>query len=247
MARRQLVPTALRDELTEYSSLLRALRTTHTLDVGAHLIQSQDPSDHESDSSGPEATPSTSSGPGSNKRKRSPTEPEVPHWRKRDQWTRWPIPAKDVPPPDWTLQDEIGTIVKQTLASIEPESDSDSESLSAKDESDADSAHDGDSDDEDAYMQNLAELITPVVENYLESVLALICAHTIARSDSMQNRIEPFDWRDLVNILGSPAAAHLVDETILQTVITRMQTLFETTPASTSTSIPVPSSDTGAP
>lgn len=259
MARRQLVPTTLRNELTEYTSLLRALRTSQTLDVTAHLTHPREHSnDRETDGTEPEETVAGSSSIDSDHRK--PERSESPHWRKRDQWTRWPIPAKDVPPPDWSLQDEVETLIKQVLASVEPEPDS---TMAVKPEEDADIEHDSDSDDEDAYMQDLAELVTPVVENYLESVFALTCAHTIARPDSMQNRIEPFDWRDLVNILGSPAAAHLVDETyvvanvftpttglnhsrrILQNVTTRMQSLFETTPASTSTSIPPPSPSTG--
>ena len=39
MAKRPRVPAALHAELTEYSSLLRALRTSNTLDLTSHLIQ----------------------------------------------------------------------------------------------------------------------------------------------------------------------------------------------------------------
>lgn len=210
MARRQLVPTALHNELTEYSSLLRALRTTQTLDVTAHLTQSQDPTDDEHDAPESEEETTPAAPTSIQKRKPSQSEPGSPHWRNRDQWTRWPIPVKDVPPPDWSLQEEVEAIVKQVLASIEPDSDSEE---AVKHEEDVESQHDGDSDDEDAYMHHLTELVTSVVENQLESIFALICAHTMARPDSMQNRIEPFDWHDLLNILSSPMAAHLVDET----------------------------------
>ncbi len=39
MAQRPKVPTALHAELTEYSSLLRALRTSNTLDLVQHLAE----------------------------------------------------------------------------------------------------------------------------------------------------------------------------------------------------------------
>ncbi|XP_006455230.1 hypothetical protein AGABI2DRAFT_194871, partial [Agaricus bisporus var. bisporus H97] len=123
---------------------------------------------------------------------------------------------KDVPPPDWSLQDEIGSIVRQILAPVE---------TNTKTEEDAELDHDSDRDDEDTYMRHLAELITPVIETRLESLFAIICAHTVARPDSMQNRIEPLTWDDLSNILSSPMASHLVDETVLQNVVNRMQTV----------------------
>lgn len=218
--RRQLVPTALREELTEYSSLLRALRTADTLDLSYRLTRSQEPSSSEQDDDTQSRASSTSAdGRGSRKRKRSrSSSEETPLWRKRDHWTRWPIPAKDVPPPDWSLQEELGGIVKQALMSIEREPDDDG---IAKWDEDTDAEIDNDVDQEEAYVQDLATRLTPVIEDLHESLFALLCAHTIARPDGMQNRIEPFDWRDLVNILGSPAAAHLVDEKYTHLVFSR--------------------------
>jgi len=161
------------------------------------------------------------------------------------------------------LQDEIGSIVKQVLTSISPESEEEDIATEREEDSDikSDNDIDSDSENEETYMQDLTKLLTPVIEDLHESLFALISAHTIARSDSMQNRIEPFDWHDLINILGSPAAAHLVDEryvvthissfkrtrsdhfviaSILQNVITRMQALCETIPTPNPTSIPPP-------
>lgn len=230
MAKRQPVPAALQEELKEYSSLLRALRTSQTLDVTAHLTEpyaNDDSDDEEEPGPSKSTTPaaSTSTAADSSKRKRSESEPQQPHWSNRDQWTRWPIPVKDVPRPDWSLQDEIATIVKHVLATTKlkssspsPERDDDRDDDPSdrplKREQNSDIELQTDSEDEgDAYYQTLAETITPVIQNKLETLFALIAAHTIARPDSMQNRIEPYDWRDLINILGSPGAAHLVDET----------------------------------
>jgi hypothetical protein len=246
MAKRQLIPAALREELTEYSSLLRALRTTQALDVTALLTEPYASNDkngeddwtgRSSESVLAAAPPlNTSADRSSSKRKLSEFMPEPePHWRYRDQWTRWPIPAKDVPAPDWSLEDEIAAIVKQVLAPacLSPFHSSTSSASSEDDEIDDDEdeqatrpidvkldqstpdidLHTDSEDEGDLYHQSLAKTLTPIIHNKLESIFALIATHTIARTDGMQNRIEPFDWRDLINILGSSAAAHLVDET----------------------------------
>jgi len=241
MPRRQVVPVSLREEFTEYSSLLRALKTSHTLDLPVNLTEpyaKNDIDENVSDNDGDEdastfaATStgaSTKAGTGSGF-KRKYLGVELKDWRNRDQWTRWPIPKKDVPPPDWSLQDEIEAIIKFVLFSNQ-ESDTSSFDEGSNEYGDNENNNDslGDEssvnigqeqsladfnyeDQEDAYVHSLAEMVTPVIRNKFESLFGLISAHTIARSDSMQNRIEPFDWRDLINILGSPAARHLVDE-----------------------------------
>jgi len=248
MSRRQVVPVALREELTEYSSLLRALKTSHSLDLLVNLTEpyvknrdgeiDSDNDDDEQHSTSAIARTDVQAGIGSGfKRKHLDTESK--HWRNRDQWTRWPIPTKDVPPPDWSLQDEIREIIERVLFS-DQEFDSPSFDEGGNEYNDNENKNDGmggdpsmhtrqdhtrqdqpeadiifsDCEDErDMYVHGLVESMTPVIQCKLESLFALISAHTIARSDSMQNRIEPFDWRDLLNILGSPAARHLVDET----------------------------------
>jgi len=237
MPRRQVVPVSLREEFTEYSSLLRALKTSHTLDLPVNLTEpyaknkigendsdnggDEKPSTFAAASTGDNSKAGTSSGFG-----QTYLDTELKNWRNRDQWTRWPIPKKDVPFPDWSLQDEIESIIKYVLFSHQEsdtpsfdegsngyddnENSNDEPSVNAEQEQ---SLADFDCEDqEDVYVHGLAETITPIIQNKLESLFGLISAHTIARSDSMQNRIEPFDWRDLVNILGSPAARHLVDE-----------------------------------
>ncbi|KAJ3568017.1 hypothetical protein NP233_g5980 [Leucocoprinus birnbaumii] len=269
MSKRQLIPAALREEFTEYSSLIRALRTTHTLDLPVHLTEPYSKNDNEEGGQSHSPTPVPTTSPrtegieaGRSKRKRSESEPNSASWKNRDQWTRWPIPVKDVPPPDWSLQDEIGAIIKSVLASSQPPSlssdDGNDEYYEDEVMDDLDDleesgptnikleqpASDIDEDEQEVYYHHLAEMVTPVIENKLESLFALISAHTISRPDSMQNRIEPFDWHDLINILGSPAAGHLVDEMMLRDVSTRMEQIFETTPAAKSTSVPAPSSST---
>jgi len=245
MPRRQVVPVSLREEFTEYSSLLRALKTSHTLDLPVNLTEPYaknniDENDGENDgdndgNENPSISAATSTGANAEAGTGSGLEQKylgakLKDWRNRDQWTRWPIPKKDVPPPDWSLQDEIEAIIKFVLFSNQ-ESDTSSFDEGSNEFGDNENNNDdiGDEpsvnigqeqsladfdyeDQEDTYSHSLAEMMTPVIQNKFESLFSLISAHTIARSDSMQNRIEPFDWRDLINILGSPAAGHLVDE-----------------------------------
>ena len=241
MPRRQVVPVSLREEFTEYSSLLRALKTSHTLDLPVNLTEPYAKNNIDENDSGNDGDENastfaatstganTEAGTGSGLERKC-LGAKLKDWRNRDQWTRWPIPKKDVPPPDWSLQDEIEAIIKFVLFSNQ-ESDASSFDEGSNEYGDNENNNDDMRDEpsfnieqeqslanfdyedqEDAYAHSLAEMMTPVIQNKFESLFGLISAHTIARSDSMQNRIEPFDWRDLINILGSPAARHLVDE-----------------------------------
>ena len=102
--KRKAVPTALRSELEEYSFLLRALRTSDTLDLSSQLIRaarsSQTP---EGDDDLPSAQTAGASGSGS-----IPSKP-------RDNWTRWPLLIQDVPIPEWTLRDEVERLANKFL------------------------------------------------------------------------------------------------------------------------------------
>ncbi|ESK97338.1 hypothetical protein Moror_17769 [Moniliophthora roreri MCA 2997] len=130
MGKRKLVPAALHAELTQYSSLLRALRTSNTLDVTTQLTQHQEnlkgkdensddlDEDEELDNWCDEASLTHDAGP-------SDLQPWVPSSplsrppspgqrkslkRKRDNWTRWPLLLNDVPVPEWGFEDEVAHI-----------------------------------------------------------------------------------------------------------------------------------------
>ncbi|OSC99667.1 hypothetical protein PYCCODRAFT_1469988 [Trametes coccinea BRFM310] len=143
MAKRPKVPTALHSELTEYSSLLRALRTSSTLDLAQHLtdptqsvLQSPSLLDEQDEllSDGREA-PSESS-PLVDTRTRDLTSEVASSVRSRtsgrarglnasgkakqkDTWTRWPLLAGDVHVPEWGLQEEVRHVAQQVLASVD--------------------------------------------------------------------------------------------------------------------------------
>lgn len=144
MAKRRAVPTALHAELSEYSSLLRALRTTGTLDLSSHLLQSvpgtsrstssfadDDVSlidDEEAVTTAPPPTESTSLHAASQAVSSSsrsqleqqtsfqqPSKTKTVNAKERDTWTRWPLLAGDVHVPEFSLADEVGVALKQAL------------------------------------------------------------------------------------------------------------------------------------
>ena len=202
---RQYIPTALHSELNEYSSLLRALRTNNILDVSHHLTQhgradssSSDESDQESD----EPSSATDEPVTGEKRKRPV--------RKRDTWTRWPLLLNDLHQPTWSFQDEIATAALQILKLFPPPSFSQEESRSEDDASsepddiasqdDHDDQHDTDEDDPD--RQPYFKYIAMSASTFLSDILVLLSSNIPPRPPSMQNRIEPLDWRSILEIVS---------------------------------------------
>jgi hypothetical protein len=140
MVKRPKVPAALHSELSEYSSLLRALRTSNTLDLASQLTSNgcatpaasarvyeddfvESPVlNEEGESERPfteTATDSLGRAEGSvqsedtevRKLKRKASKAKAP----KDTWTRWPLLAGDMRVPEWSFQDEIKLLVTQAL------------------------------------------------------------------------------------------------------------------------------------
>ncbi|EKM57226.1 uncharacterized protein PHACADRAFT_59839, partial [Phanerochaete carnosa HHB-10118-sp] len=108
MGKRLRVPAALHSELTEYSSLLRALRTSNTLDLASQLtVPASGPTSlHEDD-----AASETSLGDESESERPLTETKKAP----KDTWTRWPLLAGDVYVTEWSLEDEVRSIATQAL------------------------------------------------------------------------------------------------------------------------------------
>lgn len=179
--KRKAVPTALRSELEEYSFLLRALRTNDTLDLSSQLIRAAGSSqalDGDYAHDIPSASPAEDSGSSSGSRK------------PKDTWTRWPLLIQDVPIPEWTLQDEVERLANRFL---QPPGDSGREM-----EEDAEEPI------ESAAVQHL----TLETTEYLSHLFAAIAAHVPMVEGSMQNRLRPFNWENILAIVG---ATGLVD------------------------------------
>ncbi|KAF8065210.1 hypothetical protein FPV67DRAFT_1418777 [Lyophyllum atratum] len=265
MSKRKLVPAALHSELTEYSSLLRALRTSNTLDVASHMarpgpshidpeeLNSDDDVDDDelkeaenmeedydtetvtnldvpassvydsrdvspSQTAGPSSPTDTVTRSSSQKRKRNSSSP--PPQRRRDAWTRWPLLVDDVHVPEWSLEDEVGLLVahasklhpRPRLPTVESEDLNESE-------------HDvegWDIDTDPSFVRNL----TNAVSNHLSTILALLVTHTPNRSQGMQNRVEPMDWRAVLDVLSSCGDPSIADPKIIDSVKSRMEASY---------------------
>ncbi|SJL10516.1 uncharacterized protein ARMOST_13903 [Armillaria ostoyae] len=221
------IPTALHSELTEYSSLLRALRTESTLDVSSQISKhfqsiptvvendehdSEDEDEEESRPTSPVAGPSSQSPSqiATLKRKSdeiSTSSPAPPPKRKKKQkqadiWTKWPLLPEDLAQPQWGLEDEISVIVSQ-LQKVHQE------------------GNEEDDDDEDREFLPHLHLST---SNCLEAILGTIAAHTPLRADSLQNRLNPIDWRFVLNVLVDQKIVH---PKVIERAETRLRAMYD--------------------
>ncbi|KAJ7151437.1 hypothetical protein C8R43DRAFT_489091 [Mycena crocata] len=240
MSKRKRVSSALEFELSEYSSLLRALHTSDTLDLAKHITLAPPP---------PKKKRKSAPVPDVEEQGSSSAAPKAKRPRKRDTWTRWPLLVKDVHVPEWGLQDEIETLVRACLrnnrnlhpaldeeedaqeeADVDGEEDGDVDEEEAADvddveDADVDDEEDADVDDEEDDAPSFLPHVTQSASNFLSSILALLAHHTPPRVQSLQNRLNPLDWQNVVNIL---AACDLptVDATMINTVKTRMEAIY---------------------
>ncbi|KAL4074728.1 hypothetical protein V8B97DRAFT_1868391 [Scleroderma yunnanense] len=91
--KRAAVSAPLHAELTEYTNLIRVLRTTRTLDLTAHLLEYAAQRRQQEDQEDPE----------------------------KDTWTRWPL--LDFPVPEWRLDDEIVVLGESALRQLHDKED----------------------------------------------------------------------------------------------------------------------------
>lgn len=141
---------------------------------------------------------------------------EPPEQIRRDHWTRWPLLLKDVLLPEWTLQDEVAVIVSQLVKSRQPlvfpvpNVSPDCHGMETaggdeyEDEDDRlihvmDMEVESDDPDPPFYVPYL----TSIIAKYLATIFSILASHTPARPASMQNRIEPLNWRAVVDVVVS--------------------------------------------
>ncbi|KAK0484629.1 hypothetical protein IW261DRAFT_848922 [Armillaria novae-zelandiae] len=226
------IPVALHSELTEYSSLLRALRTERTLDVSSQISKhfqsistvvetdehdSKDEDEEESRLASPVAGPSSKSPTQITTLKRKSDEigassSTPPSKRKKKQkqadiWTKWPLLLEDLPQLQWGLEDEISVIVSQLQRVHQQENDDDDD--------------DDDDDDEDREFLPHLHLST---SNCLEAIFGTIAAHTPLRPDSLQNRLNPIDWRFVLNVLVDQKIVH---PKVIERAETRLRAMYD--------------------
>jgi hypothetical protein len=209
---RKSVPAALHSELSEYASLLRALRTSDTLDLTSQLtkalpqpstsyetVDGADGDDGEEDirptvSVSREDTPralSASKLKGSSRRSSSRKDKD------KDNWTRWPLLEGYVHAPEFGFQDEIEMIASEALKLQQCQEDPDDDDhLPAEDYI------------ETRLPQSFLDSLTLASSTHLSQILASLAAHVPLTEKSMQNRIKPIGWEGVLDIV---AVSGLVD------------------------------------
>ena len=217
--KRARVPAALHNELTEYSSLLRALRTSNTLDLASQLttfasVASASQHDQEDE---PDVEPiaddgeserqseeSISPSRGSVELPKSHTGTSIGSPRKpgkaasnkeRDTWTRWPLLAGDVNVPEWNLEDEVKSVALQCLAATGGNEQLAHQASSVDDSSDLEDIT------ESQLTSHAVNAITESTSRHLSQILALLAAYVPPNEKSMQNRVRPLNWESVLNIV----------------------------------------------
>ncbi|KAI0634277.1 hypothetical protein C8Q77DRAFT_1056119 [Trametes polyzona] len=253
MAQRPKVPTALHSELTEYSSLLRALRTTDTLDLTKHLAEppptslqaisdlddiSLSDEDLYEPIEEPPATESVSheltsnvdssvrSGLSSARPRRTRRSGKA---KQRDTWTRWPLLAGDVLVPEWGLYDEVRQAAEEAL-----EVTSGPSAASQPDLAEGGTVHDSPASSDYEEMDDDHPVLSPIAlraltadsSAFLTRILALLAAHVPNAEKSMQNRLKPMSWETVIDV----ASTHgVITAELAEHVRSRMAALYPPT------------------
>ena len=208
--KRKRIPTALHSEISEYASLLRALRVTDTLDITTQLTRLD---------SAPSWDPTLANEEGMN-RHESPSSSHVVRGgvalveekghssaldtsrTSRNTWTRWPLLAEDVHIPEWRFEDEVHSLAKQALLSDL----STSSGLSASTSSDLNVPSE---DQVEALLPpSSLRVLADVSSSHLEHILSALASYTPIVDKSTQHRRHPIDWESVLNIVS---ATGLVD------------------------------------
>jgi hypothetical protein len=199
---RKAVPAALHTELSEYASLLRALRTSDTLDLSSQLAKAQprtSTSAHEVDTENAEdgiIPASRNTTPNDILSSKSKGSPATQGPSKKTNWTRWPLLEGDVHTPEFGFEDEIATIASEALK-LQHQADTESDNGPPED------------DDEEAYLpQSFLDSLTLASSTHLSQILSMLAAHIPLAETSMQNRIKPMGWEDVLDIVAVSGLIH---------------------------------------
>lgn len=213
MAKRTRVPAALHSELSEYSSLLRALRTTHTLDLSSQLSQVVTPpvpatsevelSNDEDEKQEYHVDHKATSPPQTSDAAIEELERPRPKPKRagptNDVWTRWPLLAGDVHVPEWGLDEEIRLIASQSMK--------DSKTSSGRSSEDDGTVN---VEDEDDLLpdSSLIALRNDSV-NHLSHMLSTLSFCIPLVEKSLRNRVRPLNWE---RVLAAVSASGTISD-----------------------------------
>lgn len=226
----KLVAASLHSELSEYASLLRALRTNDTLDIVSQLIKptnSPSSSSHsgEDEDLEPEHNVAAPTSQQSNIALHSPSAEPVNlsgdalvigpaggkgKRRQRDTWTRWPLLAGDAIAPEWELEDEVQLLAAKIIDNYEastshtpPVRDDGTPDIPASSSSVADHT-------EVAQLPRTSlDAVAFAASAHLSQILGALAVQGPRARKSMTIRADPRDWKD---VLDAVAMHGLVDE-----------------------------------
>lgn len=204
------IPAALHSEISEYASLLRALRVTDTLDITTQLTRLDSaPSRaaalaNEEEMGGHESHTSSHAVHGEvalvEEKGHSPA--LETSQKSRNTWTRWPLLAEDVHIPEWRFEDEVQSLAKQALLS----------DLSTSSELPASTSSDLDVPSEDQVEALLPpsslRVLADVSSSHLENILSALASYPPMVDKRTQHRHHPLGWESVLNIVS---ATGLVD------------------------------------
>ena len=128
------------------------------------------------------------------------TPKKVTPQQKRDQWTRWPLLLEDVPIPEWTLEDEVAVIASRVMkARPTPAFEGPREH---DDPSYTDYVMSTELEEDDPDYPFYVPYLTSTIASFLSTIFSLLAKHTPARPASLQNRIEPLNWRSVIDVIA---------------------------------------------
>ena len=165
MGNTEITPSDLHSELSEYSSLLRALRSSSHLDLLSELVTKDvEPNDVSERFSS-----------------------EAPSQCKLELhtglMTRWPLAPTELADHGWTLEDEILPIIRSLI------------------------------DNDDMHLNDLSvRAISLSAVQHIQSILACIAAHHPGRAPSLQNRLRPIGWNEVLDSVATNMPGMLSQE-----------------------------------
>jgi hypothetical protein len=212
--KRKIVPAALHSEISEYASLLRALRATDTLDITAQLTRldsardDTDPAIEEETS--PHESPTSShvdcDGVSSIEEKGHPSALNTSR-KSRNTWSRWPLLPEDLHIPEWTFEDEVHALARQALLS--DLSSQNQPSASTSSESHRVDFNVPSEDQADALLPpSSVRILADVSSSHLEHILSALASYCPV-TKSTQHRRHPIGWESVLNIVSTTG---LVDD-----------------------------------
>ncbi|KAF8497584.1 hypothetical protein F5888DRAFT_1699227 [Russula emetica] len=222
--KRKTVPAALHSEISEYASLLRALRATDTLDITTQLTRLDSPSSprHAASVNEEETGQREASTLSHVMAVPSALDASILPRMSRNTWTRWPLPAEDLHIPEWGFEDEVHSLAKKALLF----------DFSTSNRLPADTASASRGVDPNVLSEDQIEALLPpsslrtladVSSSHLEHILSALASYSPPVDKSTQHRRHPISWESVLNIVS---AAGLVDGNVVRNVKSRLEVIY---------------------